>query len=1415
MRGKRILTFIGRIAGAAMCATLQKKTFRSSGGIVSAAAVLLSAGFGGLSAEETAVFNHPSDWGNPKFMKVNEDGSLAIRGMGVLFAGEEMIEIDPAAESVLSGEFKAMPGTLDKDKFFFAAIPYDKNRKRIHTIEVNAIPGTDTVVVEGAKAGTREVFVKDASRFKNWHALMLHAAPDFSDLPNRSPALPIESVERTGEGKWKLTLKAPLKTDLPSGMNVRAHAGGAYHYIGCLANPIPKEWMTVTGRITGTKPGDSPTAWYPTTRFIRLAVFGAGPSKDYFLAFRNVKFTSKGGTLTAGAARTRIDLPETAGGAALRLAAGPEGKRIRLVWADGTKTNLTLLASGCTWQPPLSKKDKAAGKPQSPKIDLPDAVLELKGTGAKRFIRPNPEILSGDDAAKIVFWNAPVTEDKNSGSGDAAAKLVEGWNRLPAASKYEADLRFVKTGDGAEVWLDGNYGGTVRGKAPLKEIIAYDANVKHSLEERRESDFLPLDFTRINTPGKWDKADVFLHNSPGKVPVRVFANHHFDVSLHKSAGYSDYLRRYVSDGLADTLMFTVPGVHYTSARVLFAFDPDEPGKEPVLTARITRFSRGGVWDGRAVSRISQTPYRFDGKNAEKAGEVDVNGRKLPLYLAEIPLDTGKIQDLLNYDTCGEKNRLPYLDFEILGKVHERRHAFGDERCKPDPASKSSLHVFAVTLEKAGAEMFVRTLQPGNIFHNEEKPELAVDFAPRRKGNFKLEWNIVDADGKTVSTGSRVPGKENRLNLAQKEKGYYEITVSITENGRTRVAHTASFALLGKDTRQAGYESPYGSWWFHSAHHVTDRIDLAGPLLLKAGFRKTTFLNPGNRNGTNSEEALQVYKLTSTTLPGWNAAFAMFEKGATDAEVAEMLRKYMSAFPHVSNAMIFHESAKWGYKIAPEVLGQPPTPKDKEWEGADKRWENARRYAAIVKKNFPHIRILLGNSLSSTELIAEGMRRRFPQELADNMGMEVVGRNTLPELQWEGSLQSCEFMAILAKYYRYNWTPTSCFESNYRLDQLIGDKRQAVWYVRDMLVMHVWKFPDINIALLFDVANNYYHSFWGGSGLCQRMPYLYPKRAYVGVATLTRVLDRAELVRQVPTGSNSVYALEFKRKDGKMAYALWISCGDAGLQCDFPSSSNIEQIDFYGRDRKFSGKVTAGEAALYLVSDKPVRKITLAGRSYPENALDEKFKVAQKADNAADWTVVHEKDPRMEFKPGQTWLPCRTLGKYELRTVSDGEKGKCLEIELTPDMNLPEPFREYGVFRLKTPVTLDGAPHTIGTWVKGNSGWGRIFWELEDAGGRKFIACGGTADADVADYEGTRSVCFDGWKFIRFPITTKSPVVQTSTPSLGNEWVGYPGNLRYPLKLTAFGFDAPPKPLILTRRIPLKQVLRVRDIGTTE
>jgi hypothetical protein len=132
------------------------------------------------------------------------------------------------------------------------------------------------------------------------------------------------------------------------------------------------------------------------------------------------------------------------------------------------------------------------------------------------------------------------------------------------------------------------------------------------------------------------------------------------------------------------------------------------------------------------------------------------------------------------------------------------------------------------------------------------------------------------------------------------------------------------------------------------------------------------------------------------------------------------------------------------------------------------------------------------------------------------------------------------------------------------------------------------------------------------------------------------------------------------------------------------------------------------------------------------------------------------------------------------------------------------------------LLLKGKPDTLGIWVKGNSGWGQVFFEIEDAKGNRMISCGTTAHkADVFDYDGRMSVNFDGWCFLSFPLADKSPIPDLSTGSVSNLWERSNKSLVYPVKITGIGFSLPQQAIHLTEMRPVKQVLRFKEILTAE
>ncbi len=114
-------------------------------------------------------------------------------------------------------------------------------------------------------------------------------------------------------------------------------------------------------------------------------------------------------------------------------------------------------------------------------------------------------------------------------------------------------------------------------------------------------------------------------------------------------------------------------------------------------------------------------------------------------------------------------------------------------------------------------------------------------------------------------------------------------------------------------------------------------------------------------------------------------------------------------------------------------------------------------------------------------------------------------------------------------------------------------------------------------------------------------------------------------------------------------------------------------------------------------------------------------------------------------------------------------------------------------------------------MKGNSGWGQVFWELEDADGKKLVSSGLGPHGNVMDYEGRISINFDGWAFLSMPVTKRSPIRDLSTGDIANIWSGM-RSPKQPVKLRGIVFCAPAHPLYITDYRTCRQSIRVKDVS---
>lgn len=195
----------------------------------------------------------------------------------------------------------------------------------------------------------------------------------------------------------------------------------------------------------------------------------------------------------------------------------------------------------------------------------------------------------------------------------------------------------------------------------------------------------------------------------------------------------------------------VDAAEYVRAKVVCSVDPAS-GKVREFTLRLTRYNQGGPNTGRAFGGMMNRHVDFDTAEKRDLG----NGR----WELSVPLDCGDLIGVIYKDTWGTylnnqmresghraSDRGNYLDFEPLGPLPTFRHPLGDRRADPDPKKKSAITVHSVELVKAPVEMIPETLQPGNVFHNDEKPEMNVKVWVKgeKARPYRLQWEMFDAE----------------------------------------------------------------------------------------------------------------------------------------------------------------------------------------------------------------------------------------------------------------------------------------------------------------------------------------------------------------------------------------------------------------------------------------------------------------------------------------------------------------------------------------------------------------------------------------------------------------------------------------------------------------------------------------------
>ncbi len=1016
----------------------------------------------------------------------------------------------------------------------------------------------------------------------------------------------------------------------------------------------------------------------------------------------------------------------------------------------------------------LDARDECFNDPDNP--ELTDAAIRIiakdsVGTTfvcAPYFIRPTPRYYAGDDQKD----------------------LLERWDELPPASQQPLTVRIERSAEQMRFWVEDRFiaGWDSGAGFETMTITMSKANALGPITttpftyDRR---FLPIALASYRRPSESLKS-VTLEPGVGRldgIPLWVAApGDSVDVGvsrwLNQKGGLSQYSDQYFArsafDNNPESIIFDIPTDDYSYAHLLCAVDPDL-AKTPALTLRLCRYRWATGAGGGRGEAIADTEVRIEqvkGKWPEwirplPGASARIGGQDVPLLHAVIPIRGGQIQDLLE-EPGGDKRYFGkywrcrsthHLNLELTKELHQIMTSVHSHHSMKPLGKPSGVQVVGLTLERAPVKVRVRQEPIAPVFYHSEQPAFRVEMTPLWGQPFTgtLAVTITDFEGNTEEQHQpiTVPAAVEQapytytVDLDQPDYGWYKCELRLTdEQGRYVWEQPTAFVILPPDTRKAGNESPYSLWWFRTHHGGTASMAEMGPLFRKLGIRHTT---PG-RGGDPPQDEMTPYGVTPIQIQ--HLAISRKTDHELDLEKAEAaIATQVVQYPNTKWALVFHEHGWKGAAIGiHEFLGKEP-PKLTEAQQAhfQRLFDQAVALSQLYREKAPDIKLVVGNS--GLSLAQELMRQGYPKEYVDAFGDEDAGQKIMPEYP-PAAFKSIFWLKEYAKLYGYDVPVTACLEWRHRGTEIgnLSGETQAQLYARDMLHGLAFRMPHICPGQTYDTDDAYYYSRWGSTGVMTRYPLLTPKPSFAAMATLTQQLDQAEFVRYLPTGSPTLYCMQFKNGDG-FVYVLWLPRGERPVTLRLARDAEVTHTNMVGKQQKLTTK----QASLGLeVSASPcyvVTSVPLSSVEYGPTRCEPPPAGLRVVDSLADppgWAIAQEPEPELHKHFDLPRLP----GKIDRRPVADPEKKRALELTLQLEPDIAWPYARYIVLEAKDPQPIPGEPTAIGVWVKGNSCWGQLFWEFEDAQGERFLSVGASAGGwSVGDWRALTFINFDGWNYL--------------------------------------------------------------------
>jgi len=848
----------------------------------------------------------------------------------------------------------------------------------------------------------------------------------------------------------------------------------------------------------------------------------------------------------------------------------------------------------------------------------------------------------------------------------------------------------------------------------------------------------------------------------------------------------------------------VPKQYYSAAYLLCIADTSE-GKTPVVSFRLGE--RNALFNSAVrVPRWNEAPNDNVVASANVA-LIQNTGRRVKgnVFVVRAPLASGDTKQYII------DPKVATLGLELTKELHIAvRYGPDPTRYRIRPLGlPSAVHVIGLTLERSPVQMTVTSPEMCNVFDYGKTPVFAIDLEniTGRSKTVTIAVEVTDwyGDKQNKALEAQVPalGKQTvSIELPQEKRGWYAVVFRLIDgSGRQMLERNTTFALLPPDDREAEKDSPFGLWpW---AHGYFCPPGVSNKMMRKAGARYTL-------GGGDPEAGIYA----GTSRPGGRGFFGKNPEENARNWVDNMKtrdQRYWLCYWE-KNLGVDHMRH---YPHA--MLGLPPAELTENEANLFKNYyDYALAYCKLAKEEVPEKEISFGNTTAN--FLEEFMRAGFPPELWDAIGLEMVCFNRMPERQPEiHGLQEFYFLQEWKKMYGYENHPTIVSEAIYHNTSpgSLTQREQSDYYVRDHLIGLAYGVKLFGmVAGIGDADDFYYDSNWGAIGLLHgwRRAEGNPKPSFSAYANMTRVLDRAQYVKFLDTGSKSVFALLFTHKDGQNVYPMWTLRGKRQLTLALSSDAPVQVIDCMSNETALT---SVGQALTVEISTSPVYVKTAAevvgiklgvpqhSEQPPEGAV-----LLEGLDNLGRWKIIQGRDEELD---DNNYNCPRRPGNFEYSMVEDPERGRVIEVDPLPAEG-PSMIPMYGALQPSKEFELAGEPRKLGLWVKGNSGWGRVLFELIDAEGERWISIGAPRMYNVEDTWTESHINFDGWRWVEIGLCGTFDGEYHLPRHANWKHDGGDGKVQYPVKLNRLILELRDKVVHVNELIPLEdQKVRLSNL----